>query len=188
MLPDAEKTRLLDGGKIESDFSYKTRFANLAVSPKGFSFNVLHSVKQTNYDLDTAGKRILPGRVMDRTVVQRHQFGYSDSTGKLVGNFEIIYNDYADAKLGMTANMILFMEGDKLVILRLPGGYSDLFAAGGKYKPGTASVRTEIVVKDGKVTRTAVSETFDVDPETLKMTPTGEKRTTVDFAEIGEGK
>jgi hypothetical protein len=188
MPADAEKTRRLDGGKVELEFDFKNRYANLVVSPEGFSFNVLSTTKRTYYDLNAEGKRILPGRNMDRTIVQKHQFGRSKSTGKIVGHREILYNDSPDANFGMAGNMTLFMEGDKLVNLFLPGGYTDLAAAEGKFKPGTVSARAEFVVKDGKIIRTSVSETFDVDPETLKMTPTGEKTTTISVAELGDGK
>jgi hypothetical protein len=127
---------------------------------------------------------------MDRTIVSKHTFGRSKSTGKIVGHREVIYSDSPGVNFGMTTNMFLFAEGEnKLVIVGIPGGgYTDHFVAGGKYKPGTSATRTEIVVKDGKVTRTTVSETFDVDPDTLKMTPTGEKTTTISIAELGDGK
>lgn len=188
MPADAVKIRQRDGGKVESDVDSIVRYANLAVSPEGFSYNVLAVIKRTDYDLDAAGKRILPGRNMDRTLVSRHKFGRSKSTGKIVGHREILYDDSLGSNFGMTGNMILFMEGDTLVNLFLPGGYTDYAAAEGKYKPATNSARAEISVKDGKVFRTSVSETFDVDPETLKMTPIGGSTTGTLVAEIGEGK
>jgi len=180
----SEGNRQLDGGKAEADFDRKTRYSNLAVSPEGFSFNVLYTIKQTNYDLDAAGKRILPGRVVDRTFASRHVFGRSKSTGKIVGHRGEIFNDSANANFGMARNMVLFMEDNKLVMITLPGGYSDFYAAGGKFKPGTIKIRTEFVVKDGKIISTSVSEVFDVDPETMQMTPTGVKNTTVNVAEM----
>jgi len=182
---EASRTRLLDGGKVESAFDRKIRYSNLAVSPEGFSFNVLFTIKQTLYDLDANGNRILPGRSMDRTFVSRHEFGRNISTGKIVGNRKTIYNDSPNANFGMTSNLILSMEGDKLVILTLPGGFTDHFAAGGQYKPGTSETRTEFVVKDGTITRTTITQTFDVDPATLRITPVGEKTVTVDVAEVG---
>ena len=184
MPADAEKTRRMDGGKVEIEFDRKNRIANLTVSPEGFTFNTLNTIKQTNYDLDANGKRILPGRVMDRNIVVKHSFGRSKSTGKLIGHMEIIYNDSPEAATGMTSNMTLFMEGDKMIMQRIPGGYFDGFAAGGTHKPRTMSTRTEIVVKEGKVIRTSETENFDVDPETMKMTPTGEKSTIVDYCEL----
>ena len=184
MLPDADKTSRLDGGKLEIEFDRKNRIANLTVSPGGFTFNTLNTIKQTNYDIDADGKRILPGRVMDRNIVVKHSFGRSKSTGKLVGYMEIIYNDSPEAATGMTSNMTLFMEGDKMVMQRIPGGYFDAFAAGGTHKPRALSMRTEIVVKEGKVIRTSETESFDVDPETFQMTPTGDKSTIADYCEL----
>jgi len=186
---DANRTSRLDGGKIEIDFDRRAKFANLTVAPEGFTYNVMFTMKQTNYDLDANGNRILPGRVMDRTVVVRESFGRSKSTGKMIGHRTILYNDFADASYGMASNMIMSLEGeDKMVVVIIPGGYADYFAAGGGHRPRTNRTHTEIVVKDGKVTRTSVVEIFDVDPDTLQMTPSGEKSTLVDFAELGEGR
>ena len=184
MQPQAGDFRQLDKGKVESDFDRKTRYANLTVTPGGFTFNALLTIKQTNYDLDADGKRILPGRVIDRTEVIKYLFGRSESSGKLVGHLEVLYSDSPNAKFGMTRNMLLFMEGEKLVMVSIPGGYHDFYAAGGKRKSATAKSRTEITVKDGKITRTAISEVFDVDTETLEMTPTGERSTLIDYSEL----
>ena len=175
LAPESKVTRWIDNGKIEVDFDRTVRFTNLSVSPGGFSFNVLLSVKQTNYDLDAEGKRILPGQMKNRTLIEKHTFSRSKSTGKIVGRTESICHDIPNTVLSMTRNQILFMEDeDKMVIIEIPDGFiGDYFTTGGKYKPGTAKNRTEIVVKDGKVIRTLTSETFDIDPETMKITPTG---------------
>jgi len=188
MPADAQRIRRLDDGKVEADFDRRIRYANLAVSPEGFSYNTLLTIKQTNYDLDANGNRILPGRVMDRTFVIRSKYGRSLSTGKIVGSWEMLYNDHPNAVFGMTGNMIMSMEEDKLVILSLPGGFLDGFAASGRFVPRTNQSRMEVAVRDGKVIQTTTSEMFDVDPETLERTPVGEKTTTVDVAEVGEGR
>jgi len=184
LVPDASGIRQLDGGKVESDFDRKIRYANLAVTPGGFTFNALFTIKQTNYDLDANGKRILPGRVVDSTFVSKYLFGRSESSGKLIGHVEVLYSDSSNANLGMANNMLLFMEGEKLVEVRIPGGYSDFYAAGGKRTAKTAKTRTEFAVKDGKIFRTSVSDVFEVNTETLEMTPTGEQSKTMDFTEL----
>jgi hypothetical protein len=184
MLPEASQIRRLDEGRIEPEYDRTIRFANLAVSPEGFSFNVLMMIKQTNFDLDADGNRILPGRVMDRTLVNRMRFGRSQSTGKIVGHRDTLYSDSPRVNFGMTGNMIMSMEEDKLVILTIPGGYFDGFAAGGEFVPRTARIRMEVDVRDDKVFLTSTVQIFDVDADTLEMTPTGETTTTVDVAEI----
>lgn len=171
----------IDRGKVEVEFHRKTTFCNLMESEKGFRFDEVASIRQTNFDLDANGKRIGEGRRVDRTVVVHWEVGERRSTGKLIG-FGTFAVNTAVSPEGEFNTLSMGMEGDKLVMLRSTGMYSDFFATGGQFKPGAADTRIEMTVVRGKLERTARETPYDVDPKTMKRTPAGETATLIDRA------
>jgi hypothetical protein len=171
----------IDRGNVEVEFHRKTTFSNLMESEKGFRFDEIASIRQTNFDLDVNGKRVGEGRRVDRTVVVHWEVGERLSTGKLVG-FGTFAVNTAVSPEGEFSTLTMGMEGDKLVMLRSTGMYSDFFTAGGRFKPGAADTRIEMAVVKGKLERTARETPYDVDPKTMKRTPAGEITTLIDRA------
>ena len=176
----------LDNGKMECVFDRTTKFRSISVSTKGFSFIQMYQIKQTNFDLDSNGNRMLPGRTENRNLASKISLRRSDATGKLLGSAVLLFNDHPNVgETGLADDLIVFMEGkDKFVMRTIPGRYGDYFAAGGKFKPGTSISKTEIYLENGKIVSKQIVDTFDVDPETFEKTPTGEQTIYVDYAEL----
>jgi len=172
----AETNRKIDQGKVATDFSVTITYANWSERPNGFEFDVISDVKQTMYDLDKNGEKILPGISKDRIAVNRCLISKIKSTGQLLGIVIPVSNSLIKESAAGPTSLQLGMQDGKLVMKTASIFHGDRFAAGNQVKPG-ASERTNVLeVKDGKLHSTSRTQSFDVDPTTLARTPDGELR------------
>jgi hypothetical protein len=166
-----------DAGRMESDYEDQTTFGNFAETPQGFRFDVTTVSKETRYELGKDGKRVLPGRDMSGVEVYRYELCERASTKRLTGT----------ARLLTMTTKVPSREGAALLVTRvtvkdgklsfnetLPG-YLDLVASKGKYKPGSWDSKTTLSLAGGKLRMEYEVTNFDVDPDTLKRTPTKDK-------------
>jgi hypothetical protein len=165
-------TAKLDNGKVEAVFSSRTTFSNLAETKDGFLFDETTIHKQMNHDLDSDGKRILPGRDVSLVQTSRVEITQRKSTGKLVGFRRVLAT--TSQRAGTTGHASLVrMTVDKggLEMVESSLLYEDHYAEKGRYRPGATEARTRFSVTAGKVQGELVYTGFEVDPETLKRTP-----------------
>jgi hypothetical protein len=170
-------TYKLDENKMESDSEDQTTFNNFTETAQGFSFDMTIVSKETRYDLDKDGKRIQPGRDLSGTEVYRYEICERLSTKKLTGIARLLS---MTTKAPSRKEAVLLVTGVKVVGGKLIWnetlpGYLDLITNQGKYKPGSWDSKSTFSVVDAKLRTEYEVTNFDVDPDTLKRTPTKEK-------------
>jgi hypothetical protein len=62
--------------------------------------------------------------------------------------------------------------------------YGDMLAAKGEFKPGSSEGTTRLSLEEGKLRLDSDNAAIDVDPETLKRTPSKDKLPTITYMEI----
>jgi hypothetical protein len=168
----------LDDNKMEGDYQDLTTFNNFAETAQGFSFDVTVVSQETRYDLDKDGKRISPGRDYGGTEVYRYEVCERTSTKKLTGTARPLSSTIKAPSREGTAILVTGVKvaGGKLAWSETLPGYADFIAPKGKYKPCTWDSKYTFSVVEGKL-RMEYEETkrYDVDPDTLKRTPTNDK-------------
>jgi|SRR5579872_1112961 len=167
----------MDNNKMESESEDQTAFSNFVESAQGFSFDMTIVTKETRFELDKEGKRVLPGRDLSGTEVYRYEIVERVSTKKLTGTCRILSMTTKAPSREGAALLITGMKvaDNKLYWSETLPGYLDLIAAGGKYKPGSWDGKSTFSMADGKLRVETEYTNFDVDPDTLKRTPSKEK-------------
>jgi hypothetical protein len=167
----------VDDNKMEGDYEDLTTFNNFAETAQGFSFDVTTVSKETRYDLDRDGKRILPGRDNSGTEVFRYEICERASTKQLTGTARLLSRTTKGASYEGCAVLVTGVKvaDGKLAWSETLPGYVDLIAAKGKYKPGSWDSKYTLSVVEGKLWTEYETKRFDVDPDTLKRTPTKDK-------------
>jgi hypothetical protein len=168
----------LDDNKTEGDYQDLTTFTNFAETAQGFSFDVTVVSHETRYDLDKDGKRIAPGRDYSGTEVYRYEICERASTKKLTGTARPLSSTIKAPSREGTAVLVTGVKvtDGKLVWNETLPGYADFIAPRGKYKPCTWDSKYMFSLVEGKLWM-EYQETarYDVDPDTLKRTPTKDK-------------
>jgi hypothetical protein len=174
----AKTTFTVDGNKQEGEYEDQTSYTNLTETEHGLAFDVTTVMKQTRYDLDREGKRLLPGRDVSGTEVYRYELCERASTKKLTGISRPLSRT---TRAGDPEGTVILVTGVKVANGNLTWnetlpGYFDLIATQGKYRAGSWDGRYTFLVVEGKL-RTEYEETarYDVDPDTLKRTPRKDK-------------
>jgi hypothetical protein len=164
----------VDGDKVEGEYEDRTIFNNLSETEHGFSFEVTTIMKDTRYDIDKDGKRIQPGRDLSGTEVFRYEFGERTSTKRVTGIGRMISRTTKGASFEGTAILVtgVKLANGKLSWNETQPGYVDLSASKGGYIPGSFDSKYLFSVVDGKLVTEYEAKRYDVDPETLKRTPT----------------
>ena len=178
-----KETTKIANGKVETEFSSRMTFANLVETQDGFIFDVVWDTEQTNYDLEEDSRRIQPGRKEDRMGVSRYEVKERKSTKRLIGFERVVTNSLVDPT-GVAVALRVKLEGNNLIIDSSDINYCDFFAAGGRYRPGASEIHEEISLRGGKIESKITSESYDVDPDTLKRTRTGEPPTVLIFKQV----
>jgi len=164
----------VDGNKLEGEYEDLTTFNNLVETEKGFAFDVTTVSKETRYDLDKDGKRTLPGRDVSGTEVFRYAFCERASTKKLTGTARMVSRTTKGSSYEAAAILVTGVKvaDGKLTWNETLPGYIDLMASKGTFVPGSFDSKyTFSVVKD-KLVSEYETKRYDVDPDTLKRTPT----------------
>jgi hypothetical protein len=167
----------VDDNKLEGEYEDLTTFNNFIETAQGFSFDVTTVSKETRYDLDKDGKRILPGRDISGTEVFRYEICERASTKKLTGTARMLSRTTKGSTYEATAVLVtgLKVADGKLVWNETLPGYVDLIASKGRYKAGSWDSKYTFSVVEGKLLTEYETKRYDVDPETLKRTPTNDK-------------
>ena len=133
--------------------------------------------KETRYDLDGAGKRLLPGRDVSGTEVFRYEVCERASTKKLTGTARLLSRTTKGANYEATAVLVTAMKvtDGKLTWNETLPGYVDLISTKGGYRPGSWDSTYTLSAVDGKLWTEYATKRYDVDPETLKRSPTNDK-------------
>ena len=166
-----------DDNKMEGDYEDQTTFNNFTATAEGFSFDIVTVSKMTNYDLDKEGKRVPPGRDFSGVGVSRYELCERASTKKLTGTARTLSMTIKAPSQEGTAILVTGVKvaDGKLSWNETLPGYGDFTAAKGKYKPGTWDGKYTFSLVEGKLRTEYDEKTFDVDPDTLKRTPTKDK-------------
>jgi hypothetical protein len=168
----------LDNNRMEGEYQDQTTFNNFAQTEQGFRFDVTVVSKETRYDLDGDGKRVSRGRDYSGTEVYRYEICERVSTRKLTGTARPLSSTIKSPSREGTAILVTGMKvtGGKLTWNETLPGYADFIAPKGKYKPCSWDSTYTFSVVAGKL-RADYEELkrYDVDPDTLKRTPTKDK-------------
>ena len=172
-----KRTDKWDDKKMEVVYEDQTTFNNFTETAKGFSFDMTTVGKATIYDLDKDGKRVLPGRDFSGVVVARYELCERASTKKLTGIARTLSMTVKVPSQEGTVSLVtgVRLADGKLSWQETGPGYLDMLAAKGKYKPGTFDARIMFALVGGKLQTESDLTSFDVDPDTLKRTPTKDK-------------
>jgi hypothetical protein len=167
----------LDDSTMEGDYEELTTFNNFAETEHGFGFDVTTVSKETRFDLDKAGKRIQPGRDNSGTEVFRYEICERASTGKLTGTSRLRSKTTKGPGYEGCAILVagIKLADGKLTWNETLPGYVDLIATRGRYKPGSWDSKYTFSVVEGKLRTEYETKRFDVDPDTLKRTPSDDK-------------
>jgi hypothetical protein len=181
-------TYKLDDNKLENDSEEQTTFTNFTETAQGFSFDITIVSKETRYELDKNGKRVQPGRDLSGTEVYRYEIVERVSTKKLTGTVRLLS---MTTKAPSRAGAAILVTGVKVTAGKLSWnetlpGYLDLVASKGTYKPGSWDSKTTCSLVAGKLRIEYDITNFDVDPDTLKRTPTKDKLPTFVATEIDQ--
>jgi hypothetical protein len=166
-----------DDNKVEGDVEDQTTYNNFSETAEGLCFDMVTVSKITHFDLDAEGKRVPPGRGFSGTTVLRYELCERASTKKLTGAARFLSTT---VKGPSTEGMAVLVTGVKVADGKLSWdetlpGYGDVPAAKGKYRARSFDGKYTFAVVDGKLRVEYDQTNFDVDPDTLKRTPTKEK-------------
>jgi hypothetical protein len=176
----------MDDNKMESEKEEQLTFNNFTETSQGFNFDETTVSKETRYDLDANGKRILPGRDLSGTAVYRYEIRERVSTKKLTGTFRILsktFNTPSREGVAILVTSARIVDG-KLMLSETVPGYLDLLGPKGKYVPGSWDSKGTISMVEGKLQSEWETTVFEVDPDTLKRTPRKENLPPSIFKEL----
>jgi hypothetical protein len=179
-------TNKLDDNRMESEKEEQLTFNNFTETPQGFNFDETMVIKETRYDLDANGKRMLPGRDLIGTAVYRYEIRERVSTKKLTGTFRILsktFNTPSREGVAILITAARIVDG-KLMLTETVPGYLDLLGPKGKYVPGSWDSKGTFSMVEGKLQAEWETTLFDVDPDTLKRTPRKDKLPPSNFKEL----
>jgi hypothetical protein len=164
----------VDDNKLEGEYEELTTFNNLVETEQGFAFDVTIVSKEMRYDLDKDGKRTLPGRDASGTEVYRYALCERASTKKLTGSARLLSRTTTRGSYEAIAILVTGVKvaDGKLTWNETLPGYVDLMASKGKYVPGSWDSKYTFSVGKGKLVSEYETKRYDVDPDTLKRTPT----------------
>lgn len=158
----------MSGGHVAYSFRREAILCNLVRSKNLFSFDQIYIIKQKNWDVQDGKKKYEP-RKKDRILVIRYEVGYRRSTDEALGHTQVL-TQTMQSWGGTTSLFRMKLDGNRLYIEHWGGLYTDHFAKGGQYYPGTSNSKEVWYVKEGKLIRETRQAVFRVDPKTLNKT------------------
>jgi hypothetical protein len=167
----------LHDNTMEGEYADRTSYSQFAETATGFQFDMTIVSTETRYELDKAGKRTGPGKDVSGTEVFRYEFCERASSRKVTGIARLITKTTKGPFGEATATLLtgVTVTDGKLVWNETIPGYTDLIGPRGTYKVGSYDGKSTMKVVDGKLVTEFESKRFDVDPETLKRTPTADR-------------
>lgn len=169
-------TTCTSDNQIESTYIDQSFFSNLLRSADGFRFDLTSVTLGRRYVLDGDGKHKELAGTLDAVRLYRYEMTERASSGRLLGfaRFLSSTNTASDPFAGTCFLVEMRMEGEDLVVQETQVGYADFFAYGGTRKPMASDGLYRYSVQDGKLVLRFTQTTFNVDPDSLKRTPSGD--------------
>jgi hypothetical protein len=170
-------TAYSEGDRIMDISDDQTFFCNLVEKADGFTFDLTAIARGTRYERDKKGEFSEPEGSLIAVRVYRYEITERRSSGKLLGfgRFVSSTNTQPDPLSGTVFLTRMWLEDGALVVHDTQTGYADFAAAAGTFKPIASDGTYRYTVKDGRLIVEYQQKTFNVDPETLRRTPTKEK-------------
>lgn len=165
-----ESKDAIDNGRVESSIKHSVKFVGLVQSDRGIEVDRLTTIVQTMRDLDADGRPSGEARRKDRVVVLRYYLGARKSTGELMGYATTVVSSSPDAFPYSATAVRAELKKDRLVLHEDSVLYEDLFAKGGKFRPGAVTTTMSFEPKANGVELTSKTVGFDVDPKTMART------------------
>ena len=177
-----------DDGKAEGEVEDQYTYHDLTETAHGFCFDVTTVSRIMFYDLDKEGRRVQPGRAWRGTTVVRYEIGERASTKQLTGFCRVLSTTNKDSRPTGTVRIITGMRlsDGKLTWEATRPGYADAPAAGGTYKPAAIDGKETFLLEDGKLRNQTDLAFFDVDPDTLRRSPSPNKTLTLVAKEVAD--
>lgn len=154
----------LAGGTVAYEFRRDMTICNLVRTENRFSYDLIVTIKQRNWDVEDGEKTGDP-RVEDRMLVLRFEFGRRLSTGEVVGYSHCITTTRTGWG-GSTDTLRMKSENGELLVEAKTGVYDDFFAAAGEFYPGATVDQQRWFVRDGKLVLESRMNVYRVDPTT----------------------
>jgi len=166
----------VDGGRITSTYEEDAVFSNLTETANGFSFDMTTLARGTRYVRDKKRELLAEGTLNTVRVI-RYEMTERSSSGKLVGFARFISstNTQPDPFFPAIFLVQMSLERDRLAVHETMVGYVDFVAADGSFKPVALDGKYSYALEQDRLVVRYEQETFDVDPTTLRRTPTGDK-------------
>jgi hypothetical protein len=167
----------LHDNKMDAEYEDRSTFNNFTETANGFAFDITTESKEMRYELDKAGKRIGAGRDFGGIEVYRYEFGERASTKRVTGTARALSWTTKGASPEGTAILLTGVKvvDGKLIWNETMPGYMDLIDTNGKFKSGSFDSKFTIGIVSGKLVTEYETKRYDVDPDTLKRTPTNDK-------------
>ncbi len=156
------------GDTVAYDFHRDMTICNLHRTKKRFTFDVIYSIRSTVQDLKD-GKKVGKTRSTDRMLVERQEFGFRRSTGKVVGFSTIITTTRADSGGGTTSHYMELKEGE-LHVKSETAGYEDYMGPNDSRYPGAMTNNIVWLLRENKLVIQSELTTYKVDPKTGQRT------------------
>lgn len=170
-------TARTNGGRTEITYVDQNFFSNLSQTPDGFGFDLTAVTLGRRYGLDEQGRRVELAGSLDAVRVYRYELTERPSTGQLLGfaRFVSSTNTEFDPFSGACFLSRMRLAGEELIVQDMQVGYGDFVDRGGVRRPIAVDGVYRYTVKDGRLIVQFDQGTFNVDPETLTRTPTGDQ-------------
>ena len=167
-------TTQIDNNRIAAAYEEDAVYSNLVETAQGFSFDLTTMVRGTRY---IRGDKLLAEGTMNAVRVIRYDITERLSSGDLLGHARFISstNSEPDPFAGTIFLVRLKLHDGVLNIEEKHVGYADEMSAEGKFIPIATDGKYQYSVEDGRLIVKYQQETFNVDPESFKRTPTGTK-------------
>ena len=174
----APLTTYEDDGRIMVLSDDQTFFSNLTETPSGFAYDLTAVARGTRYQQDKAGQFDEPEGSLLAVRVYRYEITERKSSGKLIGFARYISSTNTDDPfLGAIFVSRMRMEGGALIVHDSQAGYGDIAGAEGRSKPGAYDGEYRYSVEKEQLVVNYQQTNYDVDPESLRRTPSAEKMT-----------
>jgi len=157
----------IDNATVESNTTISVKFVDLAESERGFTVDRMTTITQTLRDLDSEGRPSGEVRRKDRIVVLRYFLGARKSTGEVIGYATSVFNSSQEVFPYSATAVRAELDGKRLVLHEDSVVYEDLFAKGGKFRPGAVTTTMSFEPKAKGVEMATKTVGFDIDPKTM---------------------
>lgn len=154
---------LKEGYDLQRDWT----FADMKIGHQTIELSIVVNIKHTRYVLDDQGKRILPGKTMDRILTNRAVFKYRNMTGQFFGVLVVEGITYPRSASGSIYSGSLSLEDGKLKTEMTTVGYDEFPKSTSDTLYGLkCSIQDEMELKNDKLVRVWKNPCDEIDPAT----------------------